>query len=316
MEDVASPSLVSRASSGQMPDNASHRPEAKKDQRADRSRLWPNRANSRIECALKSPHAGPHLTRHEVTALKLSIITAVYNREATVAQAIASVAAQSHNDVEHLIIDGASTDGTLDAVQSLARPGMRVISEPDQGIYDALNKGIFAATGEVVGLMHSDDFFAHDRVLENVALAFERTGADAVYGDLDYVAAADTSRVVRHWRSGEFAPQRLVRGWMPPHPTLFVRREAMLRLGLYNTDYRIAADYEAILRWFGKGGLSLTYIPEVLVKMRLGGESNRSLDRIILKSREDYRALRSNGVGGFGALAWKNLSKLPQFLTK
>lgn len=248
--------------------------------------------------------------------MKLSIITAVYNRETTVAQAIASVAAQSYSDVEHLIIDGASTDNTMVAVWRLARDGMRVISEPDRGIYDALNKGIRAATGEVVGLMHSDDFFAHDRVLENVAIAFERTGADAVYGDLDYVAAADTSRVIRHWRSGEFAPQRLARGWMPPHPTLFVRRDAMLRLGLYDTDYRIAADYEAVLRWFGKGGLSLAYVPEVLVKMRVGGESNRSLERILRKSREDYRALRTNGVGGVRALAWKNLSKLPQFLTK
>jgi glycosyltransferase len=226
------------------------------------------------------------------------------------------VASQSHNDVEHLIVDGASTDGTLSEVRRLARPEMQVISEPDRGIYDALNKGIRAATGEVVGLMHSDDFFAHDRVLEKVAFAFATTGADAVYGDLDYVAAADTNKIIRHWRSGEFASQRLARGWMPPHPTLFVRRDAMLRLGLYNTEYRIAADYEAILRWFGKGQLSLTYIPEVLVKMRVGGESNRSLGRIIRKSREDYRALKSNGVGGVGALAWKNLSKLPQFLTK
>lgn len=248
--------------------------------------------------------------------MKLSIITAVYNREVTVANAILSVAAQSYSDVEHLVIDGASTDGTLDAVQRLARPGMKVISEPDRGIYDALNKGIRAATGEVVGLMHSDDFFAHDRVLEKVAFAFATSGADAVYGDLDYVAAANTSRVIRHWCSGEFAPQRLSRGWMPPHPTLFVRRDAMLRLGLYDTDYRIAADYEAILRWFGKGGLSVAYVPEVLVKMRVGGESNRSLGRIIRKSHEDYRALRSTGVGGIRTLVWKNLSKLPQFLTK
>lgn len=248
--------------------------------------------------------------------MKFSIITAVYNREATVAQAIASVSAQTHGDVEHMIVDGASTDGTMAAVTRLKHQGMRVISEPDLGIYDALNKGIRHATGEVVGLMHSDDFFAHDRVLEKVAFALACTGADAVYGDLDYVAAGDTSRVIRHWRSGEFEPQRLARGWMPPHPTLFMRRDAMDRLGLYNTDYRISADYEAILRWFGKGGLTLTYLPEVLVKMRVGGESNRSLGRIMRKSREDYRALRSNGVGGLQALAWKNLSKLPQFLNK
>ncbi len=256
------------------------------------------------------------LTFHGAASLKLSIVTAVYNREATVAQAIASVAAQSYGDVEHVIIDGASSDGTLAEVNRHAHPGMRVISEPDRGIYDALNKGITLATGEVVGLMHSDDFFAHDRVLETVAAAFARTGADAVYGDLDYVAAGDTGRIIRHWRSGAFTPGRLARGWMPPHPTLFLRRDAMLRLGLYDTDYRIAADYEAVLRWFGKGGLSLAYVPQVLVKMRVGGESNRSLGRILRKSREDYRALRSTGVGGLPALAWKNLSKLPQFLKK
>jgi len=191
-----------------------------------------------------------------------------------------------------------------------------MISEPDSGIYDALNKGVRNATGDVVGLMHSDDFFAHDKVLETVVDAFTRTGADAVYGDLDYVAADDTARVIRHWKSKDFAPRILAQGWMPPHPTLFVRRDAMMRLGLYNTDYRIAADYEAILRWFGKGKLKPAYVPEVLVKMRVGGESNRSFERILRKSREDYRALRTNGVGGVGTLAWKNLSKLPQFVTK
>jgi glycosyltransferase involved in cell wall biosynthesis len=248
--------------------------------------------------------------------VKFTIITAVYNRNSTVAQALTSVGAQGHRDVEHLIIDGGSTDGTLETMQRLGHHGMRVISEPDRGIYDALNKGIRAATGEVVGLMHSDDFFAHDHVLESVALAFYRTDADAVYGDLDYVAASDTSRVIRHWRSGEFTPQSLSHGWMPPHPALFVRRDAILRLGLYDTKYRISADYEAILRWFGKGQLTLTYIPEVLVKMRVGGESNRSLGHIIRKSCEDYQALRSTGVGSIRALAWKNLRKLPQFLAK
>jgi glycosyltransferase len=248
--------------------------------------------------------------------MKISIITAVYNREKTIAQAIGSVATQNYENVEHLIIDGGSRDGTLAEVEKLSHPGIRVISEPDHGIYDALNKGIRNATGDVIGLMHSDDFFAHDQVLDTVVDAFARTGADAVYGDLDYVAANDTSRVIRHWKSTEFAPRILARGWMPPHPTLFVRREAMMRLGLYNTDYRIVADYEAILRWFGKGKLKPAYVPEVLVKMRVGGESNRSFERILRKSREDYRALRTNGIGGMGTLAWKNLSKLPQFVAR
>lgn len=246
--------------------------------------------------------------------MRLSIITAVFNSEATIAQAIASVASQSYSEVEHLVIDGNSGDGTMAQISRHCHPGMRIISEPDHGIYDALNKGIRLATGDIVGVMHSDDFFAHDQVLERVAEAFKRTGADAVYGDLDYVLASNTARVIRHWRSGEFAPQRLLRGWMPPHPTLFVRRDVINDLGLYDTSYRIAADYEAILRWFGKDGMSLVYIPEVLVKMRLGGQSNRTIGHIIRKSREDYRALRSHGMGGFGTLALKNFSKVKQFL--
>jgi glycosyltransferase involved in cell wall biosynthesis len=245
--------------------------------------------------------------------LKLSIITAVFNREATVAQAIASVAKQSYTNVEHLIIDGNSRDETLAEARRHAHPGMRIISEPDKGIYDALNKGIRLATGDIVGVMHSDDFFAHDHVLDRVVDAFAHNDTDAVYGDLDYVAAGDTSKVIRRWRSGEFKPRLLARGWMPPHPTLFIRRAKIMRLGLYDTSYQIAADYEAILRWFGRDGLEPIYIPEVLVKMRMGGESNRSFSRIVRKSREDYRALRSSGVGGLGALALKNVRKLGQF---
>ncbi len=249
-------------------------------------------------------------------SLKISIITAVFNRVDTIGEAVASVAAQSHGDIEHLVIDGESRDGTLAVVHRCMHPRMRVISEPDSGIYDALNKGMRHATGEVIGLMHSDDVFSHDQVLETVAQTFGRTGADAVYGDLDYVAADDISRVIRHWRSQAFTPGLLARGWMPPHPALFVRRAVIAQLGEYDTSYRIAADYEAILRWFGKGGITSAYVPEVLVKMRVGGESNRSPGRILRKSWEDYRALRANGVGGFRTLLRKNFSKLPQFLVK
>jgi glycosyltransferase len=251
----------------------------------------------------------------EIT-LKVSIITAVFNREETVGQALASVAAQEYQDVEHIVIDGASTDSTLSEVRKFVRPGMVIISEPDNGIYDALNKGIMAATGDVVGVVHSDDYFASPSVLESVAQKFSDTGADAVYGDLDYVSARDTERIVRHWQAGYYSRRKLARGWMPPHPTLFVRREVIDRLGGYDTNYRISADYEAILRWFGSGGITPAYIPEVLVKMRVGGESNRSLERILRKTHEDYLALRSSGIGGIGALAWKNLSKLPQFIKK
>ena len=248
--------------------------------------------------------------------MKFSILTVVYNRAATIAQAVESLAAQSHSDVEHIVQDGGSTDGTLERIAAVAHGRMSVVSERDAGIYDALNRASARATGDVIGVLHSDDFFAHDAVLAHVAEVFAATGADAVYGDLDYVSAADTTRVVRRWRSGPYDPRRLRRGWMPPHPALFVRRSVIERWGAYDTRYRIAADYDSILRYFGKGGCTAAYLPETLVKMRVGGESNRSLERILLKSREDLRALRANEVGGVAALAWKNLSKVGQFVRR
>lgn len=245
--------------------------------------------------------------------LKISIITAVYNRVDTVAQAVHSVSSQVYPHIEHLIIDGASTDGTMEEVERYRTSSMRIISEADSGIYSALNKGIKLASGDVVGVMHSDDFFANAQILEKVAAAFRDETVDAVYGDLDYVSAVSPDVILRRWRAGEFERKNLSRGWMPPHPTLFLRSRVFAHWGSYKEDYKISADYEAILRYFGCGTIRAAYIPEVLVKMRVGGESNRSLKHILRKSREDYRALRSSGVGGFRTLAWKNLRKLPQF---
>jgi glycosyltransferase len=244
------------------------------------------------------------------------VITASYNRASVIGEALASVAGQTYAAVEHVVVDGGSTDGTLDVVRRLGIPGLKVVSEPDDGIYDALNKGIRLTCGDVVGLVHSDDLLASDTVLERVALAFEDPSVDLVYGDLDYVAPSDPERVIRHWIAGPFSRIKLRRGWMPPHPTVFVRRRVFDRLGAYDTSYRIAADYEALLRFLSTDDLGVAYIPDVLVKMRMGGASNGSLRRIIRKSREDYRALRSTGVGGLAALAWKNLSKIPQFVVK
>ena len=246
--------------------------------------------------------------------MKITIITAVYNREKTITNAIASVQSQSHRDIEHLVIDGASTDKTVAVISKLLDDRTHCFSEPDNGIYDALNKGIARASGAVIGMVHSDDFLAHEHVIARVAEAFADPEIEAVYGDLDYVASEDTSRIIRRWRPDHFSPARLRRGWMPPHPTLFVRQSVFDRLGVYDTRYRIAADYEAILRFFGPGGIKSAYIPEVLVKMRVGGESNGSLHRILHKSWEDYRALRASSIGGVSALLWKNLSKIEQFL--
>ncbi len=248
--------------------------------------------------------------------MKISVVTAVYNRQATIVEAIESLQAQTHTDFEHVIQDGGSTDGTIDLIKSATDERARLKSEPDEGIYDAINRGILRAEGEVIGLMHSDDVFATPRVLEKVAKCFSKPDIAGVYGDLEYVSAGDTDKVVRYWKSGSYTPDLLSKGWMPPHPTLYLRREVFERFGLFDTSYRIAADYDAMLRYLGKGGIKLAYIPEVLVRMRVGGASNRSLKQLILKSREDYRAIKSSGTGGIGTLTMKNLSKLGQFAKK
>lgn len=247
--------------------------------------------------------------------MKISIVTCVYNRVATIGDAIDSVRAQTWRDYEHIIVDAQSDDGTLDAIHARQDARMLVTSEPDGGIYDALNKGVLRATGDVVGLVHSDDRLAHERVLEKVAAAFA-PGVHAVYGDLDYVSAADPARVVRAWKAGAFRPGLLARGWMPPHPTLFIRRELFSEVGLYDTKYKIAADYEFILRLFSLYLFRAVYIPDVLVRMRTGGASNRTLKQILRKSAEDYRALRQNRAGGVATLAVKNLSKIPQLFVR
>ena len=246
--------------------------------------------------------------------MKFSILTAVHNRAGTVGQAAASLRAQSWQDWEHIVQDGGSTDGTLDAVRAGADDRLRLESAPDGGVYDALNRALARAEGAVVGLLHSDDFYADGEVLSAVAEAFADPRVSAVYGDLHYVSHADPGRVVRNWRSGPFRPELLRRGWMPPHPTLFLRREVIARHGGFDTSFRIAADYDAVLRWFGTPGFTAIHVPKVLVKMRLGGASNGSPSRILRKSWEDYRAIRRNRIGGPGVLWRKNASKLGQFL--
>jgi glycosyltransferase len=243
----------------------------------------------------------------------VSVVTAVLNRAGTLGEALASVQAQQGVEVQHVVIDGASTDGSLQLLRAQRERIAVLVSEPDEGIYHALNKGLALATGDIVGFLHSDDVFAHDQVLARVAAAFADPAVDAVYGDLDYVTP-DATRVLRRWRSGPYARGRLARGWMPPHPAFFARRAVYERLGAFDTDFRIAADYDWLLRVLGSGRVQPAYIPEVLVKMRWGGASNRSLKRLLRKSREDLQALRRHGIGGVGTLVLKNLSKLPQFL--
>lgn len=249
--------------------------------------------------------------------IKISVITACYNSQSTIRDAIESVVSQDWPNVEYIIVDGASSDGTLQIIDEYAEQITTIISEPDRGIYDALNKGIEVATGDLVGFLHSDDLFAGKSVLTRIAQAAEAGSGslcDAVFGDLNYVSSSDTSKVVRRWSSCTFTPQLLSRGWMPPHPTLYLKREIYREVGGFDLSYRIAADYESILRYFSRPDFHPQYIPETLITMRLGGASNGTFSGILRKSREDYRALIKNSIANpLRALVWKNLSKLPQF---
>ena len=245
--------------------------------------------------------------------VKISVVTATYNCESTVQYCLASIAAQSYPHVESVLIDGASTDGTMRILEEQRSHCSLLVSEPDHGIYDALNKGIRLATGDVVGFLHADDLFADEQVLAEIARIFEDPAVDAVYGDLVYVDAADVSKVIRLWRAGDFAPARLREGWMPPHPTLYVRRSVYERLGGFDTRYRIAADYDSVVRFFGAGGVRAVYLPRLLIRMRVGGVSNRSLKTIWRKSCEDLDVMRRHCVGGVGTLLRKNFSKVGQF---
>ena len=249
--------------------------------------------------------------------MKISIITAVFNNGNYIEDCINSVLSQGHPDLEYIIADGGSTDGTLDIIKKYARRISKWTSGPDNGIYDALNKGIKAATGDIVGFIHADDLYAHDKVITRVVSEMTQHNVDSCYGDLLYVDKNDTERIVRYWKSRPYEEGLFQRGWMPPHPTFFVRKEIYERYGSFNTDFRIASDYELMLRFMEKEKISTCYIPEVLIKMRIGGASNRSLKNIAIKTLEDYKAWRVNHLPRkFYTIPFKNLSKILQFFKK
>ena len=251
-------------------------------------------------------------------SVKISIITATFNSAATLGDTLRSVNEQIHPDVEHIVIDGGSTDGTLDLVRSEGRRVATLVSEPDRGIYDAMNKGLRLARGDVVGLLNSDDFLASPRVLATVAAALAEPDVDAVYGDLCYVRQHAPSEVVRYWRSSPFRQGAFARGWTPPHPTLYMRRELYERLGAFDVAYSLAADLELMARYLEVHRIRSRYIPEVFVRMRLGGATNRSIGNVVRQNREIWRALHRHGLAGSVTtfVVAKLISRASQFLAR
>lgn len=247
--------------------------------------------------------------------MKVSVITVCYNASHTIADTINSVLMQDHADIEYIVIDGKSSDDTMQIIEGYGGKISKVISEKDNGMYDAINKGINLATGEVVAILNADDFYVHNSVISGIVKWFNKENVDSVYGDLDYVAFDDVSRVKRHWRSGKYRDGIFLEGWMPPHPAFFAKKKCYDNYGLFNTSLRTAADYELMLRFLHKHKISTSYIPEVLVKMRVGGMSNASLRNRILANKEDRLAWEINGLKPKWYTLWlKPLRKLEQFL--
>jgi glycosyltransferase len=248
--------------------------------------------------------------------MKISVITATWNSAQTISDTLDSILSQSYTDIEYIVIDGLSRDNTLEIIKNHNVKVDIIVSEKDNGIYDALNKGIAVATGDVIGFLHSDDVFACSDALQQIADAFSQSEIDSVYGDLNYVSKNDTERVIRHWKSNEYKRKNILSGWMPPHPTFYMKRVCYQTFGSFDLSYKISADYDSILRYLWKNSLTSSYVPKVLINMRVGGESNRSLKNIILKSKEDYKAMKNNDLPAVTALLGKNLSKIPQFFKK
>lgn len=248
--------------------------------------------------------------------MTISIITASYNSAATIGDTLQSVSMQNYDNIEHIIIDGASSDNTLEIVSYFPHVS-KVISEKDNGIYDAMNKGVAQATGDVVGILNSDDVYTDRYVISKVMNEFEKKNADVVYADLQYVKFNDLQKVTRTWHSGKFSKRKFYYGWMPPHPTFFVRREVYEKIGNFNSSLRSAADYEFMLRVLLKNDFKVSYIPEVLVKMRAGGMSNATLRHRLRANREDREAWRINNITPyFFTIPFKPLRKVLQFIFK
>jgi glycosyltransferase involved in cell wall biosynthesis len=248
--------------------------------------------------------------------MKVSIITATYNSASTIRDTLESVAKQTYSNIEHIIIDGLSKDNTLDIVKEYPHVE-KVISEKDKGIYDAMNKGIRAATGDVVGILNSDDFYPHNNILKKVTEEFRTKKVNAIIGDILFVSPNNIKKVVRYYSAKRWKPSKFVKGYMPPHPSFFVYKKFYEQLGVYQIDYKIAADYELLIRFLATNQLSYSYIPEAIVHMRAGGVSNESIKSRYVLNQEIVRACKENGLNtNMLILSLKYVNKIFEYLPK
>lgn len=249
--------------------------------------------------------------------MKVSIITVTYNSEKYLEDCILSVAKQSHQNIEHIIVDGKSTDRTLEIIRKYSGHVSKWISETDRGIYDAINKGIEMATGDIVGILNSDDILVAEDVIASIVNAFETEHVDTVYGDLEYVSATDTNKILRIWKGRPFKRSRFKYGWMPAHPTFYIKRSLIAKYGFYENHYITAADYEFMARYLYKNKVSSFYLPMLVVKMRMGGQSNRNLYQRLRANRRDFLAMKRNNIPfAFFVSILKPLIKVHQFYKK
>ena len=249
--------------------------------------------------------------------MKVSIVTVTYNSGKYLEDCIKSVIKQSYPDIEHIIVDGKSTDNTLGIIKKYESNIAKWISETDRGIYDAINKGIVMATGDIVGLINSDDILVDEDVIECIVKAFKENNVDAVYGDLEYVSASDTDKIMRIWKGRPFKRERFRYGWMPAHPTFYIKKPLVEKYGYYENHYFTAADYEFMARYLYKNRVSAFYLPKLIVKMRMGGQSNQTIYKRLRANRRDYLAMKKNNIPfAFFVSILKPLIKVQQFFKK
>lgn len=245
--------------------------------------------------------------------MKISLITTCFNREKTIRETIESVLHQDYPEIEYIVVDGASTDGSLSIIQEYGDHIDKIISEPDNGMYEGINKGIRLATGNVIGLLHSDDFLYSPHTLSDIAKKFTESQADLVYGNGIYVDYQNTNKIVRDWISGGYNKQKMKRGWLPLHPTVYIKRDCINQWGLYDESYKIAADSDFLVRYLYLADLKVAYLNQYIVRMRMGGLST-DLGKSKQKWIEDLRHYRNHGMNPYIALGGKILSKIPQYI--